>query len=82
MRELCARIIGIILCVLLVGCGKVAQNDETEKQYFEATVLEISENYLLVEPAWGSSERNSADQIEVSTSEITDEKSLDYLTDA
>lgn len=83
MRRFSIRILGIVLCLLLVGCGqKEGQTEDAVEQFFEATVLEISEYYLLVEPVEGSSERNSADQIEVSTSRITDEKSLEYLTDA
>lgn len=40
--------------------------DPEKEEYFEATVLEIKENQLLVEPAEGSVVRNSADKVVVS----------------
>lgn len=36
---------------------KQNQTNEEEVQSFEATVLEVTENYLIVEPVEGSSER-------------------------
>ena len=45
--------------------------DDTAVEYrFTATVLEVNEAYLLVEPAEGSRERNSADKIEVPLKKI------------
>ncbi len=48
-----------ILICLLVGCS----NQEEEGISFVATVLEINQSSLLVEPAEGSAELSSADRI-------------------
>ena len=48
---------------ILCGYGKVT--DAKVQYLFQATVLEVSEEYVLVAPAEGSSERNSADKIQV-----------------
>jgi hypothetical protein len=58
----------ILMCIMLVltvlaGCGSSKEKDETS---FTATVLEIGESYLLVEPVEGSDELRSADKIRVS----------------
>ena len=53
----------LLLCMIfLAGCGNEAKNP-----YFNATVLEISENSVLVAPFEGAEELKSADQIDVST---------------
>lgn len=57
-------ILGILLIVstlILAGCSRGKKD-----AYFNATVLEVRENSVLVEPFEGSSERESADQIVVS----------------
>ena len=43
----------------------------TVEHQFTAEVLEVRNDYLLVEPAYGSAERNSADKIEVSLKDKT-----------
>lgn len=53
----------LLLCMIfLAGCGNEAKNP-----YFNATVLEVSENSVLVAPFEGAEELKSADQIDVST---------------
>ena len=49
----------LITLFLLVGCS----NQEEEEVSFTATVLEINQSSLLVEPAEGSAELSSADRI-------------------
>ena len=50
-----------LLCILsLTACI------EEDVHSFQATVLEVHDAYLLVEPAEGAWERSSADKIEVS----------------
>ena len=80
----------ITLCIItligsfaLSGCDfKKNSNVSNKEKYFEATVLAVDSNSLLVEPAKGTTERNSADKIEISTSNIEDEDSLLYLSKA
>jgi hypothetical protein len=67
----------------LTGCNwNKASKVSNKEKYFEATVLSVSSNSLLVEPSEGTTERNSADKIEISTSNIDDEDSLLYLSKA
>ena len=50
--------------------ASVGGADDTAVEYrFTATVLQVNETYLLVEPAEGSRERSSADKIEISFKE-------------
>ena len=46
--------------------GNILESAQLEEHSFEATVLEVHEAYLLVQPAEGSWERTSADKITVS----------------
>ena len=60
----------VICCVFtLVACK--ANPKEEDVHSFEATVLEVHDTYLLVEPAEGAWERSSADKIEVSLQDKT-----------
>lgn len=58
--------VGILLCLTsilsLAGCAEQSDTNAV----FEATILEIHDSYYLVEPAEGSQELKSADQITVS----------------
>ena len=62
----------LLTCVAgMVGCnqqdaGNRSETREEEIVSFGAKVLEVNENYLLVEPFADSSERKSADKIVVS----------------
>ena len=59
----------VICCVFtLVACKA---NTKEDVHSFEATVLEVHDAYLLVEPAEGAWERSSADKIEVSLQDKT-----------
>lgn len=78
MKKSIAVVLSVI-CILtvfyLAGAGLYKRENEilgqwnksetVEKSIFEATVLEIGDNYFLAEPMEGSWERNSADRIEV-----------------
>ena len=76
-------IISLIGSFALTGCNwNKASKVSNKEKYFEATVLSVTLNSLLVEPAEGTTERNSADKIEISTSNIDDEDSLLYLSKA
>ncbi len=77
----------LLACIFaLTGCENKEEEKTNEatvtKTYFEATVLEISDTYLLVEPSEGTLERKSADKIKVSTGDIAEEQSLNYLSEA
>lgn len=53
----------LLLCMIFMsGCG-----NEKADPYFDATVLEVYEKSVLVEPFEGADELKSADQINVST---------------
>lgn len=53
----------VLLCMIfMAGCGNEAVNP-----YFNATVLEVYEKSVLVEPFEGEEELQSADQFSVST---------------
>lgn len=57
----------LLLCMIcMTGCGNEAKNP-----YFNASVLEVYENSVLVEPFEGSDELKSADQIDVNTEVIS-----------
>lgn len=47
-------------------------DQDTETTSFQATLLEVNENYLLVEPAADSDERKSSDQISVGLGTLDD----------
>jgi len=86
MKRYAALLLTLVCAFALPGCmgqneGKTTEVTETGS-YFEATVLEISDTSLLVEPAEGTPERKSADRIAVGTASIGEEQSLDYLAEA
>ena len=57
-----------LLCILsLTAC----KEESPEEVSFQATVLEVHESFMLVEPAEGAWERSSADKIEVSLQDKT-----------
>lgn len=73
MSRILALCIAVMLVVSVTGCaadGADNDNDNNESSRFEATVLEVGDGYLLVEPEEGSPERLSSDKIEVSTVKI------------
>lgn len=50
----------------------ISSDDENVNPYFDAKVLEVNENNILVEPLEGEEERNSASKIYVSTDVISE----------
>ena len=57
----------LLLCMIFMfGCG-----NEKVDPYFNATVLEVYEKSVLVEPFEGTDELKSADQINVSTEVVS-----------
>ena len=60
-----------LVCILaLFGCdGKAGKNFDRpdDLHQFDATILEIHDDYFLVEPGAGMQELNSASKIEIST---------------
>ena len=44
----------LFLLVMVVGCGK--ETEQKKNPYFQATVLEVKENSILVEPFEGEQE--------------------------
>lgn len=66
---------GILLCTLLSGC----LGTEAKQDFFNATVLEIAEDYLLVEPVEGESGLNSSDKIQV-TKDVVSTDGIPDLT--
>ncbi len=55
-------LITLVVLFLFSACSSKTNNRAT----FQATILEIHDDYYLVEPVEGSTELNSADQITVS----------------
>ena len=64
MKKYIAIILSILCSLSVAGCAKQSVGAPPNVT-FEATILEIGENYYLVEPVEGSQELHSADQIEV-----------------
>ena len=68
--------------ILLAGCGKDEEKVETgvtAEVYFEAVVLEVNENSILVEPKEESNEKKSSDKIVVGRKSIEDEEFLKIM---
>lgn len=59
MKKLIPLLLSLAFVLTLIGCTS------EDKATFQATILEIQDGYYLVEPAEGSTELNSADQITV-----------------
>lgn len=82
MRKYIALFLALVCMLGLVGCNKSTQHDvadepsvsgtaEEDITSFGAKVLEVNDNYLLVEPLADSNERKSADKIEISLADKT-----------
>ena len=59
----------LIIVVLLIACQRQEVLPEMESQVMEATVVEVDQDQLLVEPVEGSPELSSADRIVAHTHE-------------
>lgn len=68
MKKILSFLLAILCLFALCACKEEEHTDECT---FQATVLEVHQTYLLVEPAEGSWERSSADQITISLQEKT-----------
>ncbi len=62
-------VLALTFTIIQTGCGI---KKEAADPYFNATVLEVNEKSVLVEPFEGSNELSSSDQIVVSTAVISD----------
>ena len=70
MRKYIALVLALTCVLCLIGCS--TKDEVIEKQSeFEATVLEVTDHYLLVEPIEGSIELNSSDEIKVGLQDKT-----------
>ena len=70
MKKLIAIILALTCIICLAACDNKSGKDfdkPTDQHQFDATILEIHDNYFLVEPGAGMDELKSADKIEVST---------------
>ena len=70
MKRLIAIILALTCIICLAACDNKSGKDfdkPTDQHQFDATILEIHDNYFLVEPGAGMDELKSADKIEVST---------------
>ncbi len=66
MKKIFCMLITFAVLFSFTACNS-ATND---KATFQATILEINDNYYLVKPVEGSTELNSADQITVPVTSI------------
>lgn len=88
MKKLIALVLTLVCVLGLIGCdGKINMDSDmsteqqqldkpTEQHQFNATILEIYDNHLLVEPCAGMDELKSSDKIEVSIQNI--DKSIEW----
>lgn len=72
MKKIMIGILGLVLMLIFAGCG-ADEKMKTDQVVFSATVLEVNENSLLVEPAQDSEEYKSSDQIEVGLAAMSEE---------
>ncbi len=74
MKKLIILCLALVLALSIVGCdkeetdGKIAGFDPAKM--FQATILEITDNGLIVEPSEGYSEAKSSNKISVSTTNL------------
>ena len=88
MKKLIALVLTLVCMLGLIGCdGKINMDSDmsteqqqldkpNEQHQFNATILEIYDNHLLVEPCAGMDELKSSDKIEVSIQNI--DKSIEW----
>ena len=70
----------LMATLILAGCGNQDPdngNDEVQQMQFEAVILEIDEDSILVEPAEGEDIRSSADRVMLSRSALEAEETED-----
>ncbi len=78
----------LLICLIIFSITACSSNHDKqtteitdEKSYFEATVLEKTDNAILVEPSEMAQERKSSDKIWININNIAEEKSLEVLRD-
>ena len=88
MKKLIVLVLTLVCMLGAIGCdGKINMDSDmsteqqqldkpTEQHQFNATILEIYDNHLLVEPCSGMDELKSSDKIEVSIQNI--DKSIEW----
>ena len=65
MKKYISFILAALFAIMLVSCGQTAEPDvvtPNDAHEFHAKVLEVNEQYLLVEPASDSLESQSSDK--------------------
>ena len=65
------KIMPVLIVFLLITITGCAAAHERENPYFHASVIEVNEKYVLVQPFEGEEELKSADQIQVSTEVVS-----------
>ncbi len=79
MRRLSFIWMILILVLVLVGCKSKETDGEPEKTSFNAVVLEINGDILLVEPEEDAAERKSCDRIQVGLSGMEESRTSELL---
>ena len=73
MKKISASILALVMMLVIVGCGNKYDIEQTNSdQYFDAEILEISEDTILVEPFGG--DEMPSNPVTVSTSMYGDDE--------
>lgn len=81
MKRIVALFVLTLVIYTMVGYDTNRMAEVSAAQnFFEATVLSVNSDSLLVEPAEGKTERNISNQIQVGTLNTSEENSLLYLS--
>lgn len=79
MRRLSFIWMILISVLVLVGCKSKEADSKPEKTSFNAVVLEVNEDILLVEPEEDAAERKSCDRIQVGLSGMEENRTSELL---
>lgn len=79
MRRLSFIWMILISVLVLVGCKSKEADSKPEKTSFNAVVLEVNEDILLVEPEEDAAERKSCDRIQVGLSGMEEKRTSELL---
>ena len=79
MRRLSFICMILIPVLVLVGCKYKEADSKPEKTSFNAVVLEVNEDILLVEPEEDAAERKSCDRIQVGLSGMEENRTSELL---
>ena len=73
MKKISASILALVMMLVIVGCGNKDDIEQTNSdQYFDAEILEMSEDTILVEPFGG--DEMPSNPVTVSTSMYGDDE--------